>query len=61
MRTKGIPKKDGSGKGRRVNKRRGGCKVWGLQSSEKGRMRAEEEMRDALTGVLLLDMWGVLP
>jgi len=27
MRTKGIPKKDGSGKGRRVNKRRGGCKV----------------------------------
>jgi len=32
---KGVPKKDGSGKGRRINKGRGGCK--NTQTKGKGR------------------------
>jgi len=35
MSTKGVPKKDGSGKGTRSNKGRGGCKV--TKKSGKGK------------------------
>lgn len=35
MATKGVPKKDGSGKGKRGNKGRGGCK--NTQKSGKGK------------------------
>lgn len=33
---KGVPKRDGSGKGRRANRGRGGCKT--TQKKGKGRM-----------------------
>lgn len=41
---KGIPKKDGSGGGMRLNKGRGGCDVTNQEDFGKGRLISQESL-----------------